>query len=170
MIQFLVYFMRSDNVQPLWLGTFTEKNGFVTATKLGTTNKFFVAATKNFAAATKRFGDRTKHFVVVTKYFCYPYFTNDFVGGTKPFIQCCPIAVASLGCRLISPLALFGSVYCCRGHEAVSVFFYNIPFWFKNRLRDNSQFRGKSLTKVRRFKNMPNFVTPSCRVQGPFDK
>jgi len=29
-----------------------EKNGFVTATNLGTTNKFFVAATKNFAAAT----------------------------------------------------------------------------------------------------------------------
>jgi len=35
----------------------TEKNGFVTATKLGTTNIFFVAATKNFAAATKRFVD-----------------------------------------------------------------------------------------------------------------
>jgi len=52
-----------------------EKNGFVTATKLGTTNEFFfVASTKNFAAATKRFVDRTKHFVVVTKYFCYPYF------------------------------------------------------------------------------------------------
>jgi len=33
----------------------TEKNGFVTATKLGTTSKFFVAATKNFAAATKGF-------------------------------------------------------------------------------------------------------------------
>ena len=49
---------------------FTEKNGFVTATKLGTTNKFFVAAAKNFAAATKRFVGRTKHFVV-TKYFCY---------------------------------------------------------------------------------------------------
>ena len=48
-----------------------EKNGFVTATKLGTT-KFFVAATKNFAGATKRFVDRTKHFAVVTKYFCYP--------------------------------------------------------------------------------------------------
>jgi len=30
---------------------FTEKNGFVTATKLGTTNKFFVAATQNFDAA-----------------------------------------------------------------------------------------------------------------------
>jgi len=45
---------------------FTEKNGFVTATKLGTINNFFVAATKNFAAATKRFVDRTKHFVVVT--------------------------------------------------------------------------------------------------------
>jgi len=54
----------------------TEKNGFVTATKLGTTNKIFVAATKNFAAATKRFVDRTKHFVVVTKYFCYPYFNK----------------------------------------------------------------------------------------------
>jgi len=37
----------------------TEKNGFITATKLGTTNNFFVAATKNFAAATKRFVDRT---------------------------------------------------------------------------------------------------------------
>jgi len=49
-------------------GRLTEKNGFVTATKLGTTNKFFVAATKNFAAATKHFVDRTKHFVVVTKY------------------------------------------------------------------------------------------------------
>jgi len=34
-----------------------EKNGFVTATKLGTPNNFFVAATKNFAAATKRFID-----------------------------------------------------------------------------------------------------------------
>jgi len=49
-----------------------KKNGFVTATKLRTTNFFFVAATKNFDAATKRFLDRTKHFVVVTKYFCYP--------------------------------------------------------------------------------------------------
>jgi len=45
----------------------TGKNGFATATKLGTTNTFFVAATKNFAAATERFVDRTKHFVVVTK-------------------------------------------------------------------------------------------------------
>ena len=52
------------------------KNGFVTATKLGTTNIFFVAATKNFAAATKCFVDRTKHFVVVTKYFSYPYFNK----------------------------------------------------------------------------------------------
>jgi len=52
------------------------KYGFVTATKLGTTDKVFVAATKNFAAATKRFIDRTKHFVVVTKCFCYPYFNK----------------------------------------------------------------------------------------------
>jgi len=53
----------------------TEKNGFVTATKLRTTNNFFVAATKSFAAATKRFLDRTKHFVVTT-YFCCPYFNK----------------------------------------------------------------------------------------------
>jgi len=52
------------------------KNGFVKATKLGTTNNLLVAATKNFAAATKRFVDGTKHFVVVTKYFCYPYFNK----------------------------------------------------------------------------------------------
>jgi len=51
------------------------KNGFVTATKLGTTDKFFVAATKNFATATKRFVDRTKHLVVVTNFF-YPYFNK----------------------------------------------------------------------------------------------
>ena len=67
----------------------TEKNGFVTATKLGTTNIFFVAATKNFAAATKRFVDRTKQFVVVTKYvFVIPILTNDFVSITKPFFPC----------------------------------------------------------------------------------
>jgi len=55
---------------------YTGKNVFGTASKLGTTNKIYVAATKNFAAATKRFVDRTKHFVVVTKYFCYPYFNK----------------------------------------------------------------------------------------------
>jgi len=52
------------------------KKSFVAATKLGTTDKIFVAATKNFAAVTKRFVDRTKHFVVVTKCFCYPYFNK----------------------------------------------------------------------------------------------
>jgi len=62
-----------------------EKSGFVTATKLGTTNNFFVAATKYFAAATKRFVDRTKHFVVVTKYFCYPYFKKCFCWYDKTF-------------------------------------------------------------------------------------
>jgi len=35
------------------------KNGFVTTTKLGTTDKIFVAATKKIAAATKCFVDRT---------------------------------------------------------------------------------------------------------------
>jgi len=55
---------------------YREKKSFVSATKLGTTNNFFVAATKNFAAATNRFVDRTKHFVDVTKCFCYPYFNK----------------------------------------------------------------------------------------------
>jgi len=62
-----------SNSDPCFL---TVKNGFVTAAKLGTTNEFFVASTKNFAAAIKRFVDRTRHFVVVTKYFCYPYFNK----------------------------------------------------------------------------------------------
>jgi len=53
-----------------------KKNSFVAAAKLGTTNNYFVAATKNFAAATKRFVDRTKHFAVVTDCFCYPYFNK----------------------------------------------------------------------------------------------
>ena len=61
---------------------FTEKEkGFVTATKLRTTNKIFVAATKKFAAATKLF-------VAVTKYFCRPYFNKDFFGISKPFFPC----------------------------------------------------------------------------------
>jgi len=55
---------------------FTEKKWFCHGKKLGTTNEFVVAATKNFAAATKRFVDRTKLFVVVTNYFCYPYFNK----------------------------------------------------------------------------------------------
>jgi len=51
-----------------------EKDGFVTATKLRTTDKIFVAATKNFAAATKRFVDRTKDFV--TRCSRYLYFNK----------------------------------------------------------------------------------------------
>jgi len=69
---------------PNFLLFLTRKNGFVTATKLGTTNKILVAATKNFAAATKRFVDRTKHFVV-TKKFCYPYFNKWFCQYEKTF-------------------------------------------------------------------------------------
>ena len=63
-----------------------EKMVFVTVTKFGTRNNFFVAATQNFAATTKRFVYRTKHFVVVTNIFVIPILTNDFVGITKPFI------------------------------------------------------------------------------------
>jgi len=54
------------------------KKRFYYGNKLGTTNKIFVAATKNFAAATQRFVDRTKHFVVVTISFCYSYFNKGF--------------------------------------------------------------------------------------------
>jgi len=53
-----------------------RKKWFFYGNKLGTTNKFFVAATKNFAAATKRFVDRTEHLVVVTKYFRCPFFNK----------------------------------------------------------------------------------------------
>jgi len=53
--------------------TFTEQKWFCYGNKIGTTDKIFVAATKNFAAATKRFVDKTKHSVVITKCFCYPY-------------------------------------------------------------------------------------------------
>jgi len=62
-----------SNVRMFWLNH--GKNVCVTATKLGTTNKIFVAATKNFATANKRFVD-------VTKYFVIPFLTNDFVGIT----------------------------------------------------------------------------------------
>ena len=65
----------------------TEKKYFVTATKVGTTNNFFVAATKTFAAATKRFVGRTKHFDVVTKYFCHLNFNKWFCWYKKPFFR-----------------------------------------------------------------------------------
>jgi len=69
------YFLTELFFQYLQYLSIQGKNGSVPATKLGTTNEFLVASTKNFAAATKRFVDRTKHFVV-TKYFCYPYFNK----------------------------------------------------------------------------------------------
>ena len=72
------------------------KNGFVTATKFGTINTIFVAATKNFAASAKRFVDRTKHFVVVTKYFCYPYFNKWFCWHNKTFYTVCRIETKPL--------------------------------------------------------------------------
>jgi len=71
----------------------TGKNGFDTATKIGTTDKLFVAAAKNFAVATKCFVNRTKHFVVVTNFFVIPILTNDFVSITKPFFPVCAIFV-----------------------------------------------------------------------------
>jgi len=78
----------------------TEKNGFVSATQLGTTNIFFVAATKNFAGATKCFVDRTKHFVVVTKYL-YPHFNKRFCWYNKTFYTVIPIRFLCYGlqCR-----------------------------------------------------------------------
>jgi len=68
----------SLNPDRIQIQAIVGKNGFVTATKLGTTDKIFVAATIIFAAATKRFVGRTtcKHFAVVTKCFCYPYFNK----------------------------------------------------------------------------------------------
>jgi len=85
----MVEHLRNENELEHFSGALHGKNGFVTPTKLGTTDKIFVAATKNFAAATKRFVDRTKHFVVVTKSSRNPFFlTNDFVSIIKPFLAC----------------------------------------------------------------------------------
>jgi len=69
-------------------GENTRKKWFCYGNEIGTTDKIFVAATKNFATATKRFVDRTKHLVVVTKFFVIPILTNDFVSITKPFFPC----------------------------------------------------------------------------------
>jgi len=44
--------MKNKIKKKLWRQN-TEKNGFVAATKLGTTHEIFAGATKNFAAATK---------------------------------------------------------------------------------------------------------------------
>jgi len=74
--RFLNYHNQISRTKQALVAPLHGKNGFVTATKSGTTNKFFVVATQNFAAATKRFVVRTKNFVVVTKYFCYPYFNK----------------------------------------------------------------------------------------------
>ena len=74
-IDMIIYLQARRGVRRLKTHLAHRKIGFVTATKLGTTDKIFVAATKNFAAVTKRFVDRTKNFVVVTKYF-YPYFNK----------------------------------------------------------------------------------------------
>jgi len=76
MFHVLVVACRNAADEPAQVFPRHGKNGFVTATKSGTTDKIFVAATEHFATASKRFVDRTKHFVVVTKCFCYPYFNK----------------------------------------------------------------------------------------------
>jgi len=52
---FIVWLHFQDRLIKSHCENLQGKNSFVTATKLGTTNQFFVAASKNFAAATKRF-------------------------------------------------------------------------------------------------------------------
>jgi len=48
--------------------TFTEKNGCVSATKLGQHIKFLMLQPNVLLTI--------KHFVIVTKWFCYPYFNK----------------------------------------------------------------------------------------------
>jgi len=67
--------------------SYTEKNGFVTATKLGTTNEFFVASTKNFAAATKRLLIELSILLLQQNIFVTFILTDDFAGITKPFFR-----------------------------------------------------------------------------------
>jgi len=52
------------------------KNGFVTATKLGTTINFLLLQPKILLQQPNVLLIETKHFVVVTKYLCYPYFNK----------------------------------------------------------------------------------------------
>jgi len=58
MITTVQLFQRVSSVKKR-IHSITGKNGFVTATKLGTTDNFLFGATKNIAAAAKRFVDRT---------------------------------------------------------------------------------------------------------------
>ena len=141
------------------------KNGFVTATKLGTTNKIFVAATKIFAAATKRFVDRTKHFVVVTIFFVIPILTNDFVGITKPFFRenSCKVCVYSV--NKSTPTKRAFRLYCFRKglyflKNSLNLkrykFFYLFWFILRHHVETSGHgetHRGSSLNRLYRYHN-----------------
>jgi len=103
---------------------YTEKIGFGTAAKLGTTNKFFVAATIKFAAATKRFVDRTKHFVV-KKCFCYPYDMN-LVSITKPFF----FVFSDIMRKVCHPMPWIRLSYILRESLKYSLFNPKVSFLF----------------------------------------
>jgi len=61
------------------------KNGFVTATKLGTTDTFFVAATKILLQQPNVLLTELNILLLSQNVFVIPIVTNDFVSMTKPF-------------------------------------------------------------------------------------
>jgi len=65
-----------------------EKNGFVTATKLGTTNKIFVSATKILPQQLNVLLIEANILLLKQSIFVIRILTNDFVGVTKPLFPC----------------------------------------------------------------------------------
>jgi len=64
------------------------KNGFLTATKLGTTKEIFVAATKILPQQPNVLLIEPYILLLSQNIFDIPILTNDFVGITKPFFSC----------------------------------------------------------------------------------
>jgi len=67
------------------------KNGFVTTTKLGTTNKFLLLQPKILLQQPYLLLIELNILLLKQNIFAIPILTNDFVGITKPFIPCMKI-------------------------------------------------------------------------------
>jgi len=69
--------------------SFTEKNGFVTATKLGTTIKFLLLQPKILPQQPNVLLIEPNILLLKQNIFVIPTLTNDFVGVTKSFFRDC---------------------------------------------------------------------------------
>ena len=71
-----------------------KKNGFVTATKLGTTNNFLLLLQPKILPQQPNGLLIEPNILVLTKYFCYPYFNKWFCWYNKTFFS---VAVCKMG-------------------------------------------------------------------------